>query len=1041
MCKRSKHRFIRRCLLVWLPLSLPLLAQPPDIRFEHVTVEQGLSNFSINDIAQDAQGFLWFATEDGLNRFDGYQFQVYKANPTDSSSLPSAYVVRLHVDRKGNLWVVAGSSLWRYDPVGDGFEPFSRHSATTRALAGKNVFVVWDDSHGDLWLGGAEGLYRYNWQNDVMQEYHPNPADSGALADNSVSALLEDQTGVLWVGTGRGGLNRFDRSRNRFTAFRSERGNPASLSDDFVTCLQEDRHGVLWIGTGNGLSRYDRDSGKITQVPYDAGNPHHSEKDVIFDIYEDSRGTLWLGTFHYGLWRYNEQSGRFHQYAHQNDDPHSLLNNRVQAIHEDRSGVMWLGHYRAGISRYVRRQDLLSRFKFNEGIFAVLYDRHGRIWAGGDNSGLLQFDGQGKLVKQYRHRPADRHSLSHNSILSLTEDQQGEMWVGTAAGVDRYLAARDQFERYAHQPGDPVDAEHHQAKALHVDRAGTLWVGTQGSGLWRLETGAKSFTYFIADRTTVPFHTVGKNNIWAIAEDAAGDLWLGSFGDGLLHFKQHTQTFTTFPVAPKDPDGLSHGAVYSLHVDSSGALWIGTFGGGLNRYDPRTRRFVHYTDREGLPDNFVKGILDDGRGHLWLSTDKGLSRFEQRSNAFRNFTVNDGLISNVLLSGAYCHGDDGRLYFGGEGGVIAFHPDSLGENKYLPPVLLTSFKAFDQPLPRTGKSAWRPRHAADTPYVILSYRLNFFSFEFVALDYTQPEEIQYAYKLEGFDADWVYCGTRRYASYTNVDPGEYTFRVKASNSDGVWNQEGATVRIKIIPPVWKTWWFRGLAAAVLLLLVWAAYRYRVNRLLEIERLRTRLAADLHDEIASNLSSIAMFGKIVQDQNAAAGRSTVAGAELLERMITLSQESVTSIREIIWAIDPRPERIHDLLVRVHDFAAAACRAQELQLRFEVPDAALLPHKNLAPEQRKHLWLLLKEAINNAVRHSGGSELAVRAQYRLGYLKISISDNGAGLQAAAVPSRFSGKGLSTMKSRAQQLRGSFELQSHPQQGTTVTVMLKI
>jgi len=435
-----------------------------------------------------------------------------------------------------------------------------------------------------------------------------------------------------------------------------------------------------------------------------------------------------------------------------------------------------------------------------------------------------------------------------------------------------------------------------------------------------------------------------------------------------------------------------------------------------------------------LPDNFVKSILPDERGNLWLGTDKGLSRFHPQNGTFKNFTVKDGLISNQFLSGAYFKNAEGRMFFGGEGGAIAFHPDSLADRSYIPPVAITQFKVFDRPLPL-------PAAVSALDHLELSYQQNFFSFEFVALDYTVPAKNQYAYKLEGFDEDWIRAGARRYASYTNVDPGEYVFRVRGANSDGVWNEAGASIKILIAPPFWKTWWFRALATAFVGLAIYGLYRYRVRRLLKMERLRTRIAADLHDEIAGNLSSIAMFGKIVQDETATPGAQNLARAEMLQRIIALSQESVTSIREIIWAIDPKPETIHDLLMRVRDFAVNACRAQNIILKFELLHEAQLPQKNLSPEQRKHLWLLLKEAINNALKHSGGTALELRALYESGHLTISLIDNGVGMNGTNNATRFSGKGLGTMKSRAEQLHGALEIFPHPTGGTAVVLTAKI
>ncbi|NUO82853.1 hypothetical protein HUU05_22505, partial [candidate division KSB1 bacterium] len=608
----------------------------------------------------------------------------------------------------------------------------------------------------------------------------------------------------------------------------------------------------------------------------------------------------------------------------------------------------------------------------------------------------------------------------------------GAFWLGTAAWLHHFNAQQRRFARFPHVPLDPSVSEHWVVKTVYVDAAGEIWMGTNGSGLCCFERGTKAFTYYHYDAKDP--RSLSSNSVWSICEDRHGDLWLGTFGGGVNRFDRKSRTFTRYQHDPENPNSLSNDAVYSVYADTNGNVWIGTWGSGLNRLEVATARYSHYTEREGLPDNFVKGILPDEHGNLWLSTDKGLSRFNPQSGTFKNFTVQDGLLSNQFLSGAYCKGTAGRLFFGGAGGAIAFFPDSIRAHPYVPPVVLTRFKVFDKPV-----ALARALFALEE--IQLSYRQNFFSFEFVALDYTVPHQNQYAYMLEGVDPDWINSGTRRYASYTNVDPGEYTFRVKGANSDGVWNTAGASIKIFVAPPFWKTWWFRLLAAAALGVIAFALYQYRVRRLLEMERLRTRIAADLHDEIAGNLSSIAMFGKIVQDESAAAGAPNLAHTEMLQRIIALSQESVIAIREIIWAIDPKPETIYDLLMRVRDFAVNACRAQNVSLQFELLPETQLPHKNLSPEQRKHLWLLLKEAINNALKHSGGTELELRALYESGYLTISLIDNGLGMNETGNTPRFSGRGLGTMQSRAAQLHGALEIFPHPTGGTAVVLTAKI
>ncbi len=1016
--------------LCWLLFAGIISAQPQDVRFEFLTIEHGLSNFSINDIIQDGQGFLWFATEDGLNKYDGYDFKVYKADPGADAALPHSYITQLYLDRSNSLWVIAGNRLCRYEPSRDGFQRFEHLFPETKPLADKNVAAVCEDRFGNFWIGTDRGLFRHDRQRDSLEDYHAETASAGSLSSEVITALYEDRSGTLWIGTAAG-LDRFDREQNSFISYRLEAHGKG------VSCIREDGGGRVWLAAGDGLFFYDPASDRVIRRHFDRNIPHPAGTEIILDLFEDQTGALWIATLHLGLWRYEPAADVFFQYRHDPNDAHSLLMNRVQAVHEDRSGVMWLGHYRSGISYYARRQDRIIRNKIADGVHAVLQDRRGNLWVGSFMSGLRHYDSQGRLLAHYRHDPKNPKSLSDDNVLAIREDRSGNLWIGTGYGFNRFIKARREFERHLPQPAGSNVHERYQVKSIHEDKSGELWFGTNGSGLLRLAPDTHALTRYQHDPENP--QSLNPGGIWALCEDREGTLWIGSFGGGLARFERVTQTFARYSHDPNNANGLSHPGIYSLYPDGEGYLWIGTFGGGLNRFDPRTLRFEHYTDREGLPDNFVKGILPDDRGNLWLSTDKGLSRFNPRTKSFKNFTVKDGLVDNVLLSGAYHRGREGWLLFGGEGGFIMFHPDSLRDNAYLPPVLITNFRVFDKPL-KPLLSTMPEQHADDTRRIILSHRSNFFSFEFVALDFTDAKKNQYAYKLEGFDQDWRYCGSRRYASYTNVDPGEYTLRVKGSNSDGVWNEAGATLKITIMPPYWRTWWFRSLAVGVAALLGWMIYRYRVNRLLEMERLRTRLAADLHDEIAGNLSSIAMFGKIVQEKNAKSNAGHLAGAELLQRIITLSQESVNSIREIIWAIDPKPESIYDLLMRVRDFAVNACRAQNMALKFDAPGAELLPAKNLSPEQRKHLWLLLKEAIHNAVKHSGGSELAIYASFKANRLNISIIDNGTGINGAEHAPKFSGKGLQTMKTRAEQLRGAFGMYSD-ESGTTVNVTLKI
>ena len=806
---------------LWLACCSSLWAQAPDMRFEHISVEQGLSNITPTKIAQDQQGFLWFGTEDGLNKYNGYEFIVYKPDPADSNSLPDRVVQALYADRAGNLWVGAGPhGLRRYNPNTDQFDRFKHDPRDPKSLAGKYVNVLFEDSRDDLWIGTSAGLYRYDRRLDALTVYRHDDRDASTISSDAVSAVCEDRQGNLWIGASAHGMNRFDREKNIFIRYGDDPQHAFSLRGPHVVCLQGDPvlRDVVWIGTNVGLYRYSARTNTIAR--------HGFAEDLIFDLYVDSRGRLWVGTFHLGLWRYDAVTERFFNYRHDPENPYSLSDDRIDCIYEDRSGVMWIGTYRHGLNRYDHRQEFFTRYSTAEAIYAIKQDRFGELWLGAGDAGLLRFDREGRLLAHYRHDPKNPASMSLDGVLALHEDRRGELWIGTGKGLKRYDRKLNRFERFPHEPLNPAAPEHYEVKAICEDADGELWIGTKGSGLCRFDRENKTFTYYRHDPKNP--QSLGGNNIWSIHEDQNGDLWIGTFDGGVNRRDKKNGTFIRYQHDAQNPQSLNNNTVYSAYPDANGAVWIGTYGSGLNRLDAGAGRVIHYTEREGLPDNFVKGILPDAQGNLWLSTDKGLSKFNPTSGTFKNFTVKEGLINNQLLSGAYFKAADGRLFFGGENGVIAFYPDSLKYNPHVPPVVITSFKVFDKPLPQK-------RALFSLEELRLSYRQNFFSFDFVALDYAAPSKNQYAYKLEHFDPDWVQSGARRYASYTNVEPGEYVFRVKGANSDAVWNETGASLRIVITPPFWRTWWFRLLAVSSVLLCGFVWYKKRISRLEEKRR--------------------------------------------------------------------------------------------------------------------------------------------------------------------------------------------------------------
>jgi PAS domain S-box-containing protein len=794
-------------------------------------------------ILQDDQGFMWFGTQDGLNKYDGYTFTIYRHLRSDPDSLSNNTVTALYQDRAGTLWVGTTVGL---DSLDRGTARFTHYPDVREEIS-----AIYEDAAGMLWIGTyGSGLFRYDRTSQQFVQYMPDPSDSRSLSDDAVLSIYEDDSGTVWMGTADGGLNAFDPATHTFTHYRSDPADPYSLSYDRVTAIYKDRSGVLWIGTGlaydaevGGLNVFDTASGRFTHYLHDPSDRHSLSNNHIRSIHQDRTGTLWIGTDD-GLNVFERSANTFTSFRNDPLNPYSLSGNAIATIYEDRTGTLWFGTEGAGVSKYARVKEKLARYQpdpldpnslSGPVIGAIAQDHAGILWIGVPGEGLDSLDRATGKFTNYSHDPGDPSSLSNNNVRALLVDHAGTLWVGTSHGLDRLEGASegDAFVHYTHDPDDPASLGPGAVKAILEDRTHVLWIGTEEpASLNRFDRTSETFTRYEHDPAD-PDGFINTYGIRAIYEDRAGHLWLGTY-NGLVHFDRETERFTRYEHDPDDPHSLSRDFVWGIYQDPTGALWIAT-SGGLNRFDQATGQFTVYAMEDGLANDNVMCILPDEEGYLWLGTDGGISKFDPRTEAFKNYDESDGLASNVIMLAACHQSESGEMFFGTLDGFNAFYPADVKDNPHIPPIVLTTFRKFDEVVEFDVP-------LSEVEEITLSYQDNFFAFEFAALDYTDPDKNQYAYMLEGFDRDWIYCGTRRYASYTNLPPGEYTFRVKGTNNDGVWNETGHTVQVTITPPFWATWWFRGAVAAVALGIVAVIVRTRMRSVAVLraseERFRT-----------------------------------------------------------------------------------------------------------------------------------------------------------------------------------------------------------
>jgi signal transduction histidine kinase/ligand-binding sensor domain-containing protein/CheY-like chemotaxis protein len=801
-----------------------------NLRFESLSLEQGLSQSVVVDILQDQQGFLWFATQDGLNRYDGYEFRIFKFDRDDPFSLSDNFITSLDIDSAGCLWIGTSNGLNRFDPAKGQFERFYHDPTQPASLSDSNITSLVVGRDGLVWVGTTlGGINQINPETGAITRYRSIDGDPDSLSANSILNLLEDQNGDIWAAINGGGLDRLDRQSGRFAHYTNDLRNPHSLSDNAILSMYQDRRGQLWFGSYSaGLNRYIPESDNFIRYQHDPADPDSLSNDVIQSIFEDEQGRFWVGTNGGGLNLLDRDSDQFTHYRRDPVDPYSLSNDQVFAIYQDRSGILWFGTFGGGIAMHDPRKDKFLRIQSapnqTNGLssnltWAIIQDDQGRLWVGTHGGGLNRFDPSSGGWKNYH---SGNSGLNNDIVYYIYIAQDGQFWLGTNNGLARFDPDREEFETYS--PGYVV---------LNIleNPPGQIWFTAAGFGLVRLDHQTLQAQFF-QNQPDNP-DSLASNSIMALHQAPQGNFWVGSVGGGLNLFDPITGKVTRYEVISSD-------TILCIHPTVGGSLWLGTTT-GLKWFDPQTGDLQVWGEKDGLPNNTVYGILEDESGRLWLSTNRGLSRFDPLNKIFRNYSPSDGLQSVEFNQMSYYQNADGVMFFGGVNGINLFHPTLVQDNPFISPVVITDFKLFNQPVPVAPDSPLR-QPIEVTQEIHLDYTDDFFEFEFAALHYSSPLVNQYAYRMDNLDENWNYVGNRRFASYTNVPPGEYVFRVKASNSDGVWNEQGVALRIFIPPPFWQTTWFRLLAIVGLFSAVFGIAWLRV-RSIEIQRQRLEMLVD------------------------------------------------------------------------------------------------------------------------------------------------------------------------------------------------------
>jgi signal transduction histidine kinase/ligand-binding sensor domain-containing protein len=890
---------------------------------------------------------MWFGTQEGLTRYDGYDFKSYKHEPDKLTTISDSYVWCIIEDKSGILWIGTNDGgLNAFDPTTEQFTSYRHDVAKNTSLSHNYVRSICEDHEGIMWIGTyGGGLNRFDRKTGIFRKYQLAQSNPISLNNDNVTSIYEDWARNLWVGTHGGGIYRYNRSNDKFEK------DLNGLNNTNVNCILEDRSGALWIGTqGGGLDKLDRTSGRFEHFTSENGLSHNN----VLCLFEDQNGIIWIGTEGGGVNTFNGKTRHFTHYAHDVAIPNSLSNDVVRSIWEDNSGVIWIGTNSGGLNKYNPRSNQFALYQQNAAgknslssndIRAIYKNKSGILWIGTYGGGLDEFDQKNNGYKNYTTQNGD---LTHNDVRCILEDRSGILWIGTrGGGLNIYDRKIGKFKFYKHKPGNENSLSNDSIRVIYEDRFGMLWIGTEGGGLNKFDKKTETFNHY-----TTGNKKLSNDIVFSIYEDRAGVLWVGTRVGGLNKYNRDHDSFTCYKHTENEDEknSLSHNFVLSIYEDRSGVLWIGTYGGGLDKMIDREKGiFKSYRVKDGLSNDVIYGILEDNDGNLWLSTNNGISRFdpkkEREGKSFRNYDVEDGLQSNEFNSGAYFKSSNGEMFFGGVNGFNAFLPNDIKSNQFILPVVITELFIFNKPAKPQWQDPTSPliKIIDEMHEVILSSQQNSVAFNFAALDYSSPQKNQYKYMLEGYDIVWINSDAKsRKATYTNLPAGEYVFRVKGSNSDGLWNEEGASLKIKILRPIWKTWWAYILYVIILAgitYLLWTAWSQRfLKRKIEeqtkelkstqsqlVQSEKMRALGDLVANVAHELNNPASFIQITsynlrQDMNKLkAFLLELAGDDTDKKIIDVFNEKFNALFKHLNTLNEGTSRINETVKNLRIFS--------------------------------------------------------------------------------------------------------------------------
>ena len=812
-------------------------SQTHNFRFEHIGSRDGLSQVNVNCIIQDSRGFMWVGTRNGLNRYDGYKFLTFRNDQKNRFSISNNMITDIVEDKNGDIWVATQYGLNKYIRKTGKFTRYT-HSLTGNSMATNVINRLALNADGNLWVAlQNNGLDFMDIHTGMFIHHSHSDRDSSSIADNNVKTVFMDNQHRIWVGTAKGGLSRYDVKSNKFISYKYPGTGTRGAIGSNVVCIVQNAPHQLWIGTQeDGLYLFDTEKHSFKRFIHNEKLPNTLSSNTIYSLRKDDDGGLWIGTENGGLCYLDQKTGKFYTYMHDEVDVNSFLGNSIYGICKDRAGNMWLGAFGGGINLFKKTTTNFTLYRHNSQptslsnnfVLALFEDEKKNIWIGTDGGGVNKFDPETESFTSYKRTDGKANEIAGNYVLNVSQDKNGDLWFGTwGDGISILDHLTKKFSYLNKDLGGKQKLAGNNVYNITHTSDNKTWISEFGEGLDCYDNNTKTIRHYRLNINDPK--SLGSNNVYALHEDAKANLWLGTADAGLDLFDKKTNTFSHFQHSDKS-NSLSNNSVTDIYEDKKGNLWLSTLS-GLDIFDPITHKFKIFTKNDGLPSDIIYSVKQDNEGKFWISTNNGLSRYDPETNRFTNYNTEDGIQGDEFKPHSSLKTRSGKLYFGGINGLNSFFPDQIQRHETFAPLVITSFELFNKPVfiaDSINDPSPLKQDISDTHTITLSYKQSVFSMEFAALDFMPAEKNQYAYTLTGFDKDWNYVGSRNTAAYTNLPPGDYTFRLKYLNNAGVWSPVNNILKITILPPFWLTWWFELISFVLIIAAVYGIFKYRLR---------------------------------------------------------------------------------------------------------------------------------------------------------------------------------------------------------------------